>query len=578
MRVHLRRFLCLALCLLLPLTGLAASEDESPQVRVLLKRLGLTNRADLILDGKYTIRCGGVELALTAGSSVTVEALEDSLYLFWNGGVLQNGESVTFIRHADSRDVNGLRFSRGGNLYPGDLTVTNEQGGVRCVLTIGVEDYLQGVVPYEMSDSFPPEALKAQAVCARTYVLSRMNPNRDYDVVDTTQDQVFNGVSGVNTASAEAVGETRGVVGMYRGRLAACYYSASNGGQTELAKNVWSGHGPGPEEIRDDPYDLENPASPVKRAVLRADADGLPQAFREILYNFLYDEMLRLGYDTEPTSLRVTGISGPELKTPAHGGENRCYTELKLTVSWSAKRWRLPAASETEEAELSISDTRAPTAEPAETPVHPAPTAYLTDFAGEEETEVILPLFPQTVRALNLSICGGDNELITLIGTKEGWILESRRYGHGVGMSQRGAEWMARRYGFTYQEILAFYYPGMTLDTVGLRDRKLPVMPAVFDSTPAPAASSTPAPRPTLIPVGTAELPEGAFAASVENVADDSSLNLRTEPNTACEIITRLYKHQQVIVLETLEDGIWAHVRVGSLEGYVMIEFLDRKD
>ncbi len=118
----------------------------------------------------------------------------------------------------------------------------------------------------------------------------------------------------------------------------------------------------------------------------------------------------------------------------------------------------------------------------------------------------------------------------------------------------------------------------MTLDTVGLRERKLPVMPAVFDSTPAPAASSTPAPRPTLIPVGTAELPEGAFAASVENVADDSSLNLRTEPNTACEIITRLYKHQQVIVLETLEDGIWAHVRGGALEGYVMIEFLDRKD
>ena len=61
-------------------------------------------------------------------------------------------------------------------------------------------------------------------------------------------------------------------------------------------------------------------------------------------------------------------------------------------------------------------------------------------------------------------------------------------------------------------------------------------------------------------------------------MADDSSLNLRTEPNTACEIITRLYKHQQVIVLETLEDGIWAHVRVGALEGYVMIEFLDRKD
>lgn len=72
--------------------------------------------------------------------------------------------------------------------------LTVENGTLVPILTLSVEDYLLGVVPYEMSDSFPLEALKAQAVCARTYALSHLNASRAYDVVDTTNDQVFKGV------------------------------------------------------------------------------------------------------------------------------------------------------------------------------------------------------------------------------------------------------------------------------------------------------------------------------------------------------------------------------------------------
>lgn len=96
--------------------------------------------------------------------------------------------------------------------------------------------YCLGVVPYEMSDSFPLEALKAQAVAARTYALRSQNPTQPYDLVDTTNDQVYRGYVPGNDRTERAIRETRGVCGFYRDQLAQCYYSASNGGQTEL---VW---------------------------------------------------------------------------------------------------------------------------------------------------------------------------------------------------------------------------------------------------------------------------------------------------------------------------------------------------
>ena len=77
------------------------------------------------------------------------------------------------------------------------------------------------------------------------------------------------------------------------------------------------------------------------------------------------------------------------------------------------------------------------------------------------------------------------------------------------------------------------------------------------------------------MPVTTADIPEGAWLASVEYIEDDSSLNLRAEPNQGSEILRRLYKHQQLIVLETCEDPAWVHVRTDVMEGYVMVSFLE---
>ena len=578
------RLICFLLCAaMMPLCAMAetAAEASAPNIRVLLRRLALTDRADLTLDGVYTASSGDVAMAFPRGSEVTIQIREGRLYLFYAGMSLKLGTSLRLTRNAtENQSSTGLRFERKGNLYPGDLLLTIDGGVLRPVLTLSIEDYLQGVVPYEMSDSFPLEALKAQAVCARTYALAKVDASRDYDVVDTTNDQVFQGINPSYQNAIRAVKETAGVVGTYNGNLATCYYSASNGGQTELVGNVWNGGGDWSYyAMTDDPYDLENPESLVRRATLRKDASGLKDAFVSLIADKMTSEMRKQGFVAQADCFRLDSITDVSLGGQKFAEPSRYVTKLTLTFTWSGRRQGGAAESQSpfvvdDDEEISLFSTASPTAQPTQAP---APTAAYSDFipAGEPMT-LTLSLFPDVIRALNLSISGTDNEMVSLVTKDDAFVLEARRYGHGVGMSQRGAQWMAGQYHKQFHEILAFYYPGMVLMRAQAGDPVLPTAPAALAATPAPPA--TPTPRPTLMPVTTDSLPEGAWVAFVTNIEDNSSLNLRAEPSQASEILMRLYKNQRLIVLETCEDPAWVHVRTDAAEGYVMVSFLEAVD
>ncbi len=585
MSKRILRTLCLLLCLvLLPIWAQAASDESAaPNVRVLLRRLELTDRADLILDGVYTAAVEGkVVMAFPQGSKVTALIRDGELYLFYQGMSLNVGKGVTFIRNANGEGARtGIRFERNGGLYPGHLALSIRDGALYPVCTMSVEDYLLGVVPYEMSDSFPLEALKAQAVCARTYALKKLNSSKDYDLVDTTNDQVFKGVNYNYTNAVRAVQETAGVVGTWKGELAQCYYSASNGGQTELVENVWSGRGDwGYYQMVDDPYDLENPESIVRRASI--DKEGLiGPALESELFIAAIPMLREQGFIPVPEYFRVDGVTAVELGHAAYAPPSRSYERLTITFNYSGRMMEMPAPvtpAPTPEEEFYFFATPEPTATPPHTATPmpaeaPDPEGVLSDFiAASEPITVTLDIFPSLIDDLGLSIYGADNELITVTETEDAFILESRRYGHGVGMSQRGAQWMAGSYGKSFTEILAFYYPGMELMQVQSGSPVLPTVPANLAATPAPPA--TPTPRPTLMPASTDDLPEGAWVAQVTEIDRDSSLNLRQEPTQAAEILRRLYYGQTLIVLESCEDPQWVHVRTDVMEGYVMVSFL----
>ena len=596
-RRSIRRCLALLLMLALPLCAAQAQDMTLPSagardqtVRVYLSRLNLTDRMDLTLVSAYSVHTqAGAQLHFQAGSEVTVLLRDGALYLYYEGMSQLAGQSVTLLRDAVEGE-SGFRLTNYPALYAGDLQIDVVDGKVRPILSVHVEDYLLGVVPYEMSDSFPLEALKAQAVAARTYALRSPHPPPPFDVVQTTNDQVYRGYLPVNDQTERAIQETRGVCGFYRDQLAQCYYSASNGGQTELVETVWpTDEDFGYYAFGDDPYDVENPDSVVRTFEIKktyGEEETAPYALRNLLATQLFDQLTALGYDPAPESVRVDGVSAVSVSGAA-SEDNKYMTRLTLTVSISGRtRKNAPApvvdlnAEEVSLFEV-VDETPSPTPTVQTTgfmPVvtvtpSPTPTPVYGPFTPIEEPFTLeLDIFPTAEQALGLDITAHyDNELWSVRETDDAYIVEARRFGHGVGMSQRGAQWMAAEYGKTYQEIIAFYYPGLTLMRYEDQPAQMTQPEAALAATPGPAP--TPTPRPTLMPM-TLTPQEGQWLATVTEIDDDSSLNLRKTPDLGGEILMRLYKGQQLLVLERCPQEGWVKVRTDVAEGYVVEDYL----
>ena len=555
-----------ALLILIMAVAFPASADTPSSIRVYLRRLQVEDTLRVTVKGQYATQDG--RLSFSDGAKLVVVLRGDQLVLHAGQTAVVMGSSIKLVR-CQSETPGYLLLNNGTGMYEGDLSLDIVENAIRPILTINVEDYLLGVVPFEMGDSFPLEALKAQAVTARTYALRKSGSSGAYDVEDTTNDQAYRGRTTSSPLSEQAVTETKGLCGVYRGALASCFYSASNGGQTELGQHVWPTDAPdayGYMDMRDDPYDLENRNSVVKRYTLqkKPGEKGIGEALHQALTTAMGEQLSALGVEADGELVRFDEIQSVEAVTPKYDGDSRLMTELRFTVKISVRDYTFrqtpspqPAASSTPHAD----ETPAPTATPAFSPYRKV----------KETVTVTLPIFTEAERAMGLSINVSQNELITVSDIGSAFLIESRRFGHGVGMSQRGAEQMARQYGMTYEQILAFYYPGMGLVSYDTGSAPLPTLNAELMATPAPTPSPTP--RPTLMPVSTNQMPEGAYLAIVSNIDEDSTLNLREQPNTSAEVIRRLYKNQPLIVLSVSKDG-WAHVKTDVMEGYVRSEYL----
>jgi len=131
-------------------------------------------------------------------------------------------------------------FLFNGNRYRGSFSVLADG---RVVNDVPLEAYLYSVVPLEMSPGWPPAALQAQAICARTYVLQRSNPRRDYDLVPSEADQVYGGTRSESDPARAAVDATAGRVLRFGSAFAQIAYSACCGGHTEASADAWGGAG-----------------------------------------------------------------------------------------------------------------------------------------------------------------------------------------------------------------------------------------------------------------------------------------------------------------------------------------------
>lgn len=133
----------------------------------------------------------------------------------------------------------------GGRNYRGIFILRGSSRGTLLINVLNLEDYLKGVVPGELSPYLygEPEALKAQAVAARTYALKNLGQYRDlgFDLLATPQSQVYEGMSIEHPAGTRAVEETEGEVAVYRGELINALYTSTCGGMTENAEEIFDG-------------------------------------------------------------------------------------------------------------------------------------------------------------------------------------------------------------------------------------------------------------------------------------------------------------------------------------------------
>ena len=543
---------------------LSPAQAEKNIVRVLLTKLEVTDQVTLSLDGSYTVG----DLSFQRGAQVKLACASGHIILYYEGMSLDLGQEAVLLRHAIDEGENGLRVNGGYPLYCGDLHLTMNQKTFVPVLYIPIEEYLLGVVPYEMNDAFPTEALKAQAIAARTYALRKTGSSGAYDLVDNTNDQVYRGYQKENKNAETAVKETAGICGYDHNTLANCYYTASNGGQVESPEHVW-GKGAGSYiAMHEDPYDVENPESVVKTALLnKTPEDGIigNEAFTEAVKLLLSEQLISLGYTGEKVDTRITAITGAELHTPKDSPNSLVMTRLRLTVQAEARRVSSQAAQD--DVEMSIFQVTA-TPDPSPTVTPDAPFTQI-----DQELTVDIPVFTTLMPLLNLTINGTNNEILTVNETDTAFEIASRRYGHGAGMSQRGAQWMADKYAWTYEQILRFYYPGLTFKQTDTAVTLPSPVLADYLTTPGPPA--TPTPRPTLMPV-TAPLKAGEWKAKVTQIGVNSSLNLRSAPGMEGEILRLLYYGQELIVEEQLPDG-WLKVKTDAIEGYVMEKFVEKQ-
>lgn len=185
----------------------------------------------------------GGAATVSSGSSytvtVTITGTTEILFEYDDGGSTYlgvrpkaSGADLPQTWFKGYRYYGGFEYDRASSLSGGKLNVIN---------VVGLEEYVKGVITFEMSPSWPAEALKAQAVCARTYALyQHKHDSRNFNVCSTTNCQVYGGVTASKAASDAAVEETAGLVMYYDGAVIEADYHASNGGATESSENVWT--------------------------------------------------------------------------------------------------------------------------------------------------------------------------------------------------------------------------------------------------------------------------------------------------------------------------------------------------
>jgi stage II sporulation protein D len=305
-----------------------------------LGKASVTKVRVLLADGAKTLKLGSAGAwTVVDGNGASHDLAPGTLALGPALRVTTSGAAAPAALPGPLSFVPGdAALQLGKTTYRGSIEVTKTKGGkLQAVNVVGLEDYLRGVVPAEMPSTWPAEALKAQAVAARSYALANLAEDKPYDLFADIRSQVYGGVGAESAAASAAIDATRGTVVLYGGKVADTLFFSSSGGRTASYQEAFSGD-PVPYLVPvDDPYD----ASPyVNWGPTAVDGKKAAKALG------LRGPVEAIATTTGPSGRIVTAtLTLPSGTKQVTGGELRLKLGLRSTWITSMGRLSLQAAT-----------------------------------------------------------------------------------------------------------------------------------------------------------------------------------------------------------------------------------------
>ncbi|MFS2168956.1 Ig-like domain-containing protein [Priestia megaterium] len=422
----MRKLTALALVLsvlLFQFTPLASVKAETVEPVVSVKLVNyLGDQHAITIKPSYLYTIKNSDLVLKANTEYTVTATTQGVTLKQGSTVLGDFTSfeITPSLYKNPISINGRQ-------YLGDVAFTNEKGMyVRPVNTLPIEDYLKGVVPNEVYTSWNLQALKTQAVAARTYAMSYAGKV----INDTVSYQVYGGYTWYDSTN-KAVDETFGQVVTYNNKLINAVFSSSNGGRTESNSNAWGGTQLSYFPVKEDPYDKQTPWTLAIQKT-QIDLTGKDLANYSAWWNTVSEKDKTVTDNLKSwlvankhpgKTIKITSIPKVSFYAPSSGGR---VTKGAITVDYLVK-------GDVDSSQKLV--------------------VHHLELTGLTSTKLKSML---NSRAMLSLLVTETNE------TSTSTTFNGKGNGHGVGMSQYGAQKMASL-GKDYREILDFYYPTTTL-------------------------------------------------------------------------------------------------------------------
>jgi stage II sporulation protein D len=379
----------------------------------------ITNIQNKLGNGTYSIT------ALTANSIVADNYTGDTMLIFASGtSHLQVHPKAENIPYA---------FKLNNKGYRGDLEIRRfTTSDMTAINVLSIEQYLYGVVPNEIESYSNAEALKAQAVAARTYTVNNLGKHKtlDYDLNPNSTDQMYKGFDGEAASTNKAVDDTKSKLVTYNGKAAQVFYFSSSGGQTEDAKNVWGSDIPYLKSV-DDKYEATTSWH------YNWEVDLTAAKIKSIMLSRNYDlgDITGMCIAKTSTAGRATDLIIQGSKSKREYTEDDCRNVFSLDSQWYSistdSDTLIKGDSTCSAVKVQLGDKKLLTA--AGLSLTNAGVSKNFTVIGDNNSKKVIPAIPTTYK---------------LIG--KGW-------GHAVGMSQEGAKGMANA-GFKYDQILTHYF------------------------------------------------------------------------------------------------------------------------